>query len=101
MVCSMMHRSRSTRCFTCIAVTPDGRIILCNNAEYSIVILTPGRNLVKTIQTRSRPTSITVVNNELAAVCDEEVHVGVIDLTSGQETLHVKCKCLYPSVCVL
>ena len=91
------HRSRSSGYFTCIAVTPDGRIILGNNGESSIAILKPGGNLVKTIQTRSRPISIAVVNNELAAVCDNEGYVDVISLTSGQETLHVKCKCLYAS----
>ena len=91
-------KQKSSGYFTCIAVIPDGRIIVSNSAKSAIMILTPDGKLVKTIQTRCVPTSIAVVKEtQFAVCCEKEGQIDVVDLDTGQGKLTVSVRCRNPS----
>ena len=87
-VCYTAPEGASLRCITTMK---DGRIIAGDDVRSVITLHTSdGMTLIKTINTRIKPYSITAINNTHVAICHGSFNkVYVIDMESGEVTLSI------------
>ena len=70
-----------------IAITPDGRQLLADNANYKIKMFSSDMEFISSIKTRGRPLDITCISNQEAAVVTLQKSLVIINISNEQMSI--------------